>query len=72
MDLKNIDTFEIARNIYNKCCDMDFRDYEENKEQEISEIENALYFLKTVAQNKYNKDYFETFLIALATIFQEN
>ncbi len=70
--LKNIDTFEIAQNIYNRCCDMDFRDYEEQKEQEIAELEEALYYLKTLSQNEYNRKCFSSLLKALEIIFQED
>jgi hypothetical protein len=66
--MNNIDTYEIALHLYNLSCDMDFMDYEEVKDQTIVEIENCLYYLKTVAQNKYNDEYFRTFLKCLETI----
>jgi len=68
--VKNVDTLEMAINIYNSCCDMDFLDYENEKETEIAEIENALYYLKTISQNEHNKG-FKTLLKALEMIFQE-
>lgn len=61
---------EIAQNIYNKAIDMDFQDYEEEKEKEVKEIENALYYIKSCAQNEYNADYFRTFYNAILTMFE--
>jgi len=61
---------EIAQNIYNKAIDMDFQDYKEEKEKEIKEIENALYYIQSCAQNEYNADYFRTFYNAILTIFE--
>ena len=53
---------EIALTLYELIKDMD---YEEEKEQVLSDIENALYYLKAIADNKYNADYFRTFYKAL-------
>ena len=52
---------EIAVKLYELAKDMDYMDYEEEKEEEIADIENALYYLKAVAQNPYNSRYFRTF-----------
>ena len=52
---------EIANTLYELSKDMDFMDYEEEKEQIKSDIENTLYYLKAIAQNEYNADYFRTF-----------
>ena len=35
--------------------------YTFEKEEVIADIENALYYLKAIAQNEYNADYFRTF-----------
>ena len=35
---------------------------------DVSQIENALYYLKAAAQNPYNKDYFTTILEVLTAI----
>lgn len=51
---------ELALTLYNNAMDMDFMDYEDTKEQDLGELEEALYYLKTVAQNEHNKDYFRT------------
>ena len=52
---------EVANKLYELAKDMDYMDYEDEKEQEIADIENALYYLKALAQNEYNADYFRTF-----------
>jgi selenocysteine-specific translation elongation factor len=49
---------EIAERLYELSEDMDYMDYEDTKEQDIAELENALYWLKAAAQNDMNKDYF--------------
>ena len=49
---------EIAERLYELAEDMDYMDYEDTKEQDIAELENALYWLKAAAQNDMNKDYF--------------
>lgn len=59
---------EIAEKLYNLAKDMDFSDYEEEKEQIITKLENALYHLKTVAQNEHNHEYFRTFYRILERI----
>lgn len=52
---------EIAARLYELSKDMDFMDYEDEKEQILSDLENALYYLKAVSENKYNSEYFRTF-----------
>ena len=52
---------EIANKLYEMAKDMDYMDYEEEKEEEMADIQNALYYLKAVAQNPYNSRYFRTF-----------
>ena len=56
---------EIALTLYEKIKDLDFSDYEEEKEKEIEELTNALYYLKTICENELNKDYFRTLYKAL-------
>ena len=51
---------EIAHNLYENMKDMDYMDYEDTKEETINQLIDALYHLKTVAQNEYNQDYFRT------------
>ena len=36
--------------------------------QDFEDIENALYHIKTIAENKYNFDYWRTFYNSLLTI----
>lgn len=62
------DTFEIASKLYELSTDMDYMDYEEEKEKIINEIENAIYYLKTVANNEHNAEYFRTFYKILERI----
>lgn len=64
----NIDTFEMANKLYEMSEDIDYNDYEENKQQELNELEEALFWLKTTAENEHNKDYFRTLFNCLVTI----
>ncbi len=59
---------EIAKILYNLSEDMDAQDYEEEKEKEIAELEEALYQLRAMAQNEYNKDYWRTLWNALQNL----
>ena len=59
---------EIAEILYNLNEDMDAQDYEEEKEKEIAELEEALYQLQAMAQNEYNKDYWRTLWNALQNL----
>lgn len=59
---------EIAERLYELGKDMDYMDYEDTKEQDIAELENALYWLKETAKNPYNKDYFRYLYNALQRI----
>ena len=56
---------EIALALYENIKDMDYMDYEEEKESVLNDLENALYYLKAVASNEHNADYFRTFYKAL-------
>ena len=67
--LKNIDIQLLAKNLYKQAWDFDFLDYKGETEKEINDIENALYYLKTVCENEYNHDYFRTFYKCLALAF---
>ena len=51
---------EIAERLYELAKDMDYMDYEEEKEQILADLEDALYDLLTIAQNEYNKDCYRT------------
>lgn len=55
-------TEEIAIALYEANMDMDFMDYADTKEEDIKQLEEAIYKLKLYAQN--NKD-FETLYKAL-------
>ena len=61
-------TQEIAEKLYELSKDMDYMDYEEEKENVINDLENALYYIKTISQNEYNQDYFRTFYNILQRI----
>lgn len=63
--LKEKDVNELANEIYENIKDMDFMDYEDEKEETIAELENVLYDLKAIAQNEYNKDYWRILWNAL-------
>ena len=59
---------EIAEKLYELAKDMDYMDYEEEKEQIKADIENAIYYIKALAENEYNADYFKTFYNILQRI----
>ena len=59
---------EITDRLYELSIDMDYMDYEDEKEQITADIENTLYYLKAIAQNEYNADYFRTFYNILQRI----
>lgn len=67
--LENIKSIEeITERIIELSKDMDFADYEETEEEERKELENALYNIKTIAENEYNKNYWRTLYNALQKI----
>lgn len=51
---------EIAERLYELAKDMDYMDYEEEKEQILANLEDALYDLLAIAQNEYNKESYRT------------
>lgn len=51
---------EIAQKLYELSKDMDFMDYEDEKELVLADLENALYYLKAICENEYNNNYFRT------------
>ena len=59
---------EIANKLYELAKDMDYMDYEEEKEEILRDLENALYYLKAICENPYNNDYFRTFYKILENI----
>lgn len=59
---------EIADKLYELSKDMDYMDYEEEKGQILDDLENAIYYIKSVAQNECNADYFRTFYNILQSI----
>lgn len=66
--ISNCDPETIANGLYNLSLDMDFEDYNETKEKEISSLIDCLYQIKALAQNPYNNDYYRTFLLCLDRI----
>lgn len=66
--LEEKSTQEIAEKLYELSKDMDYMDYEEEKESVINDLENALYYIKTISQNEYNQEYFRTFYNILQRI----
>lgn len=61
----NITPREIAEKLYELNCDMDCHDYDETKEENIEQLEDAIYEIKAIAENEYNKEYWKTFYKAL-------
>ena len=66
--LNQKDTMEIANKLYELAKDMDYMDYEDEKEQILNEIEQGVYYIKTIAGNEHNADYFRTFYNILQAI----
>ena len=52
---------EMSNKLYELAKDMDYMDYEDEEEQIKADIENAIYYIKAIAENEYNADYFRTF-----------
>ena len=50
-------TLEIANKLYELSKDMDYMDYKDEQEQVLNELEQAIYHIKTLAENKYNEDF---------------
>lgn len=59
---------EISLKLYELQKDMDWMDYEEDKEKILNDLENALYYLKALCENPYNNDYFRTFYNVLENL----
>ncbi len=59
---------ETAKALYQLSIDMDYSDYSETLTETLTDIENALYYLKAICQNEYNNDYFRTFARCLDLI----
>ena len=51
---------EIAEALYEQAKDMDYMDYEDEKEQVLADLEMALYDLKTICENEYNHKHYTT------------
>jgi hypothetical protein len=56
---------EIAKTLYDLSADMDAQDYEEQKEEELKDLTNALYDLKAICENEHNQNYWRTLWKAL-------
>jgi phosphoribosyl-ATP pyrophosphohydrolase len=59
---------EIADKLYEMQKDMNFADYEEEKEKIVKELTDCLYVLMANAQNEYNMDYWRTLYRVLENI----
>jgi len=70
--ISNCDPETIAQALYKMACDLDFSDYEENREKDISDLIDCLYQIKAIAQNPHNNDYYRTFLLCLERITDKN
>lgn len=58
---------EIATKLYFDLCGYYTPDKEEQA-QDVKELEEAIYYIKTLSENKYNSDCFRTFWNALQMI----
>lgn len=71
------DTMQSAKALYQLSIDLDFADYSEQLENILNDLENALYYINTLAKNPFNSEYFRTFarcieLITENTTLNEN
>lgn len=57
---------EIARKLYELCGY--YTPDKQEQVQDIKDLEEAIYNIKAIAQNKYNSDYYRTFWNALQMI----
>ena len=55
-------------NVAEKLLELSNLTNDESVEEIKNDLENALYHLSAIAENKYNKDYFRTFYNALLVI----
>lgn len=69
--IDNMDCQEIAIKMYSAAKDIDFYDYSDGETQEISQLSEALYNIKAIAQNSCNSDYWRAFAYSLMLIFQD-
>lgn len=67
----DMDCERIAEKMQQAAKDMDFFDYAGNMEEEQTQLTEALYQLKAIAQNQFNSDYWRTFVNALEIIFND-
>ena len=51
---------EIAEALYEQAKDMNYMDYEDEKEEVLEDLEYALYVLKAICENEYNKECYRT------------
>lgn len=71
--MSNITPRDIAEKLYELNCDMDCHDYDDTKEDEIKQLEDAIYEVKYMAEDGYEQDYymsncFKTFYKALKSL----
>lgn len=59
---------DIAKTLYDLSCDMDYMDYEEQKEIDLEELEHALAHIYTIAENPHNMDYWRILWYALENL----
>ena len=66
-----MDIYVMANKLYLLCLDMDYADYEDVIGQDIEDLENALFYLKTASENPKNDKCFKALFTALAIITGE-
>lgn len=57
-----------ATTLYNLSCDMDFNDYADTRDNDLNDLENALYTLNENAKNPLNSDFYRTLAKCLELI----
>lgn len=62
----------IAQALYKMACDLDFSDYEENREKDISDLIECISQIKAISENPYNANFYRTFLFCLDRIASHN
>jgi hypothetical protein len=57
-----------AKALYQHSIDMDYADYEEQQNDTLTDLQEALWQIKAIAQNEYNNDFWRTFARCLDLI----
>lgn len=63
--------YEMAEKLYKMAEDIGSADFEETERETKKQLEDALYWLQSAAENPLNHDYFRTLFACLEVITEE-